>query len=298
LCRMLIVVALSQLGCVTSPIRLRGDEDFAPPCATKGLRACRNDCDAGDANACLVAAVAYSRGEVVEPNLKKQIAFEERACEELKSDRGCAWLGASLSRRGPQFNPVRAKYLRRLACEGEYPPACYAAAGDAAVSDGFGLTSTLLERGCEREHWPACAALGDMLRYGLGVERNPDEAARRYALACEHGEQVACHNVDPPDGVTRMTTPAVPLVRKHAPDLPYGELRAVALPGFEGVVEIEVCVGGSGTARHTRVERSSGITDLDEIAERTVDTWRFAVADVPTAALVCRTVRFEIRMLP
>ena len=64
--------------------------------------------------------------------------------------------------------------------------------GAAAAAKGL----SLLERACEAELWSACYGLGAVYGVGDVLPADPAKAKRYYKLACDHGVESGCEDLE------------------------------------------------------------------------------------------------------
>lgn len=84
----------------------------------------RQDCEAGDMQACFRLGARYDEGYGVDEDLVQAAAYYQRACEG-GSAAGCYGLGAKYQLgEGVERNQARADQLIRQACEGGLALAC------------------------------------------------------------------------------------------------------------------------------------------------------------------------------
>ena len=66
--------------------------------------------------------------------------------------------------------------------------------GHGAIPD-YPRSRQYFESGCKGENMAACSYLGLMYSQGMGLRRDPSQAARLYLLGCDGGNMIGCHNL-------------------------------------------------------------------------------------------------------
>lgn len=188
---------------------------------------CAKQCDAGNAGSCATLAAMHRTGTGVDKNQGKVAALAKKACDKdvisgcrtlalSKLDtkdsksaielldrtckagdgRSCVELGvAQLDDKKQASN---AQYSFRRACYGggenegcAWLGVLYAE-GKGGLSVSPKLASSFFEKGCKEGSARACDGLGDLVKAGKGIAKDPGRAKELYAKACSGGLAVAC----------------------------------------------------------------------------------------------------------
>ncbi|MFO0616673.1 MAG: tetratricopeptide repeat protein [Polyangiaceae bacterium] len=130
----------------------------------------QSNCRVEDAGACSALGVAYEAGVGVARDTRAAATFYRRACD-LENTRGCTNLAILEAATHP---------------------------GDGAVAARSRAT---LETSCDASDRLACAALGRMLRDGIGGAVNVAESVDLFEKACDAGDTLGCMDLASSVGV-------------------------------------------------------------------------------------------------
>ena len=159
--------------------------------ATLFARACKKDLYAP---ACTSLGELYLEGVGVEASAASAEALLREGCE-AKDWWGCYRLGALLA----EADPAQGAALHETACQEGVPQAC-AALGDLLLrGDGIERdrerAATLYAQSCSDRHTRSCATLAKLYEKGAGVEKSATMAVGLYRTACAAGEHRSCYDL-------------------------------------------------------------------------------------------------------
>ncbi|EDQ05052.1 Putative beta-lactamase HcpC [Sulfitobacter indolifex] len=160
--------------------------------AQTGLKTWLNVEEAPGQQIALVGAVIIFAGSFI---LDSTFSFEPDGRAKL-NDTLCEFFPADICddfARLTDDEERQISYLAR-ACEAGVTAECLGVANRLhGIDDATAVR--LWQRSCEAGQAPGCTNLGMSLMNGIGVERNPREAAWRFEIGCHRGDPTACNNL-------------------------------------------------------------------------------------------------------
>jgi len=158
-------------------------------------------CDKGCAEACSGLAYFNQKGINVSKDIKKSMAYEEKACA---NDRKlCLSLGDAYAKgeSGVALSYAKAKKYYGLSCKGGSARACYRLGNLYYKGNGVkksyvtaqkyyekSCSTDMIEDGSER----GCNNLAVLYRYGRGIKKDVGMSKKYYRKACKKGYSEAC----------------------------------------------------------------------------------------------------------
>jgi TPR repeat protein len=163
--------------------------------ANPSVDACERKCDAGEWDACVLAAEALGEFQA-----ERQERSLQRACAASHAN-ACRLLGVRFGdgKHGFEVDAARAAPLMERGCELGNANACH---GSGALAYRGALGSPDLakarrefKRACDLGAQVSCAMLGNMHEIGEGGPADQDAAVVLYRQACEANAVAGCHGL-------------------------------------------------------------------------------------------------------
>jgi TPR repeat protein len=167
----------------------------------------------------LAAALRYERGDGVAQNKALAAQFYQKACDRGQF-RACTSLGVFYSTgQGVTLDSVKAVRLFQTACEQSYSDGCGNLGFMYYQGEGLALDKTkaaqLFEKACAEGGGSGCTGLGLRYQGGDGVAQDSAMATQFFRKACDLGDAAGCSNL----GVLHSSGQGVPQDKAKAAQL-------------------------------------------------------------------------------
>jgi len=184
-------------GCLGIALHCEEDESKdCNPADTLKLyeEACRNT----RFEACSRLARIYIKGQWVEKDVNRGVAYAEQACKGGEAD-GCDALGEYYEKAIEKPDLVKASTYYRQACEGGSGKGCYHLGKMYQANRGPGADPAkaggLFEKACNYGHGKSCLLLADSYMTGNGVPKDVKRALTLYEQGCQGGDGDSCYKI-------------------------------------------------------------------------------------------------------
>ena len=189
-------------------IRLLGEGDIAggqgkPQAASAasstpapgGISNLERACSSGDAAACGRLGFRYEKGNGVQKDVSRAVAFYKQACHG-GSAISCGALGFLYHRgNGVEKDETRALAFYTMACDGGDGWSCSSLGSRYAEAADYARAASFYQKACAGKYKDACSNLGYLYYTGKGVRKDLSRAAPLFKQACDGGSSGACHNL-------------------------------------------------------------------------------------------------------